>query len=52
MVRLITIFVLVLLAYFLLRYRTNEKIQKGIVVTVLGIFAAYTILLVASELIK
>ncbi|HDY7946156.1 hypothetical protein [Vibrio vulnificus] len=52
MIRLMAIVVLVVLAYFLLRYRTNEKIQKGIVVTLLGIFAVYTIVLVASELIK
>ncbi|HAS8162951.1 TPA: hypothetical protein I7709_09750 [Vibrio vulnificus] len=59
MIRLIAIVVLIVLAYFLLRYRTNEKIQKGIVVTLLGIvvtllgiFAVYTIVLVASELIK
>lgn len=52
MVRLIAIFVLILLAYLLLRYRTNEKVQKGIVVAVLGIFAVYTVVLVVSELIE
>lgn len=52
MIRLIVIAVLILLAYFLLRYRTNEKIQKGVVVTLLGLFAIYTLVLVATELFR
>ncbi|WP_193167529.1 hypothetical protein [Vibrio navarrensis] len=51
MIRLIVIAVLIVLAYFLLRYRTNEKIQKG-VVTLLGLFAIYTLVLVATELFR
>jgi Ca2+/Na+ antiporter len=52
MIRLIVIAVLIVLAYFLLRYRTNEKIQKGVVVTLLGLFAIYTLVLVATELFR
>lgn len=52
MIRLIVIAVLIVLAYFLLRYRTNEKIQKGVVVTLFGLFAIYTLVLVATELFR
>ncbi|KGK16427.1 membrane protein [Vibrio navarrensis] len=52
MIRLIVIAVLIVLAYFLLRYRTNEKTQKGVVVTLLGLFAIYTLVLVATELFR
>jgi hypothetical protein len=52
MTRLITIAFLIALAVFLFRYRTNEKVQKGVVVTALGAAAIYVATLVISELIR
>ncbi|KFA97188.1 hypothetical protein L1D34_13865 [Vibrio mediterranei] len=52
MTRLIAIVFLVALAFLLFRYRTNEKVQKGVVITVLSAFVIYTATLVISELIR
>ncbi|MGL4380977.1 MAG: hypothetical protein ACRCTB_07930 [Vibrio sp.] len=43
---------LITLALVLIRYRTNEKLQKGIVMVIVTIFVLYTTFLVISELIR
>ncbi len=52
MTRLIAIAFLVALAVFLFRYRTNEKVQKGVVMTAVGAAAIYVATVVISELIR
>lgn len=52
MVRLITIALLITLALVLIRYRTNEKLQKGVVMVSVMILILYTTFLVISELIR
>ncbi|EEY98144.1 MAG: hypothetical protein ACRCXG_11695 [Vibrio sp.] len=52
MVRLIAITLLIALAFVLIRYRTNEKLQKGVVIAILATFGLYTTFLVISELIR
>ncbi|GAL19124.1 hypothetical protein ACPV5O_10285 [Vibrio maritimus] len=52
MTRLLAIAFLVVLAFMLFRYRTNEKVQKGVVITVVSAFLIYTATLVVSELIR
>ncbi|QXO18781.1 MULTISPECIES: hypothetical protein [Vibrio] len=52
MIRLITIGVLIALAFFLIRYGTSEKAQKGIVVTLVAALVIYTISVVVTELIR
>ncbi|HFG2080494.1 TPA: hypothetical protein ACGF4M_002976 [Vibrio cholerae] len=52
MVRLIAIALLIALAFVLIRYRTNEKLQKGVVIVILATFVTYTAFLMISELIR
>ncbi|MFA0085581.1 hypothetical protein ACE1OE_14575 [Vibrio sp. E150_011] len=52
MTRLIAIVFLIALAFILFRYRTNEKVQKGVIVTLLSGFAVYVATLVVTELIR
>ncbi|ERB62577.1 hypothetical protein ACK1CN_05255 [Vibrio coralliilyticus] len=52
MTRLIAIVFLVALAFVLIRYRTNEKLQKYVVVTLLSGFFLYTATLVVTELMR
>ncbi|AOW82606.1 hypothetical protein [Vibrio mimicus] len=52
MVRLIAIVLLIALAFVLIRYRTNEKLQKGVVIVILATLVLYTTFLVISELIR
>ncbi|MDE1514185.1 MULTISPECIES: hypothetical protein [Vibrio] len=52
MVRLIAIALLITLALVLIRYRTNEKLQKGVVMVSVMILILYTTFLVISELIR
>jgi Ca2+/Na+ antiporter len=52
MTRLIFIGVLIVLAFLLIRYGTNEKLQKWVVIVLLSAFALYTASLVVTELIR
>lgn len=52
MTRLLAIAFLVVLAFMLFRYRTNEKVQRVVVITALSAFAIYVTTLVISELIR
>ncbi|MDN3698304.1 MULTISPECIES: hypothetical protein [Vibrio] len=52
MTRLIAIVFLIALAFLLFRYRTNEKLQKGVVLSVIVGFLVYTASLVVSELAR
>ncbi|MEI8671023.1 hypothetical protein P4S52_02425 [Vibrio sp. SA48] len=52
MTRLITIVVLITLAFILVRFRTNEKLQKGVVITLLSAFVIYTASIVIAELTR
>ncbi|MBN3494461.1 MULTISPECIES: hypothetical protein [Vibrio] len=52
MTRLIAIVFLVALAFVLIRYRTNEKLQKYVVTTLISGFIIYTVTLVVTELIR
>ncbi|CAH8195902.1 MULTISPECIES: hypothetical protein [Vibrio] len=52
MTRLITIVVLIALAFILVRFRTNEKLQKGVVITLLSAFVIYTASIVIAELTR
>lgn len=50
MTRLITIIVLIALAYLLVRYNTNPKLQRWVVIALVSSIALYTVLLMISEL--
>jgi hypothetical protein len=52
MTRLVAIGVLILIALFLIRYGTNEKLQKAVIVTVLSSVAAYIVYIMATELLR
>jgi threonine/homoserine efflux transporter RhtA len=52
MTRLIVIAALIGIAFMLIKYRANEKVQKGVVVTLLGAFAIYVVYVVVSELFR
>ncbi|MCG9597660.1 hypothetical protein L1D15_13120 [Vibrio sp. Isolate25] len=52
MTRLIAIVFLVALAFVLIRYRTNEKLQKYVVITLVSGFLVYTTTLVVTELMR
>ena len=52
MTRLIAIVFLVALAFVLIRYRTNEKLQKYVVITLVSGFLVYTTTLVVTELVR
>ncbi|MBM7038415.1 hypothetical protein [Vibrio ulleungensis] len=52
MTRLIAIAVLVSLVVLLIRYRTNEKVQKGVVLSVVGVGFFYVISVFIMELLR
>ncbi len=52
MIRLLAIGVLIVLAFVLFRYRTNEKVQKATVIILVGAFLIYTASLMVAELIR
>ncbi|WP_047045739.1 hypothetical protein [Vibrio mexicanus] len=52
MTRLIAIAFLVVLAFLLIRYRSNEKVQKVVVVAGIGGFLIYAATLMVTELIR
>lgn len=51
MVRILAIFILIGIAFMLVKYRANQKLQKGVVVTLVTILAIYTTVVVISELL-
>lgn len=52
MTRLIAIAVLIALAFVLIRYRTSERLQKWVVITLLSGFLVYTVSLMVTELVR
>ena len=52
MTRLIAIVFLLALAFVLFRYRTNEKVQKWVVIVIVSSFLLYTVSLMISELTR
>lgn len=52
MIRLISIVFLIALAYVLIRYRTNEKLQKYVVGVLVSAFFLYTTTVIITELIR
>ncbi|MFM2589755.1 hypothetical protein [Vibrio sp. TBV020] len=52
MTRLLAIVFLIALAYVLIRYRTSEKLQKYVVITLVSGFLIYTATLMVTELIR
>ncbi|GAK83715.1 hypothetical protein JCM19238_1277 [Vibrio ponticus] len=52
MTRLIAIVFLIALAFVLVRYRTNEKLQKYVVITLLFGFLVYTASIMVTELMR
>ncbi len=52
MTRLIAIVFLIAIAFVLIRYLTNEKLQKYVVLTLVGGFLVYTASLMITELMR
>ena len=52
MTRLLAIVFCIALAYVLVRYRTSEKLQKYVVVTLISGFLIYTATLMVTELVR
>ena len=52
MTRLLAIVVLIVFAFVLFRYRTNEKIQKATIIILIGAFLIYTASIMVAELIR
>ncbi|WP_375749952.1 hypothetical protein [Vibrio sp. HN007] len=52
MTRLLAIAALLALAVVLFKYRTNEKVQRGVVVSAIIGLAVYTVMIVLSELFR
>ncbi|MGR5068116.1 MULTISPECIES: hypothetical protein [Vibrio] len=52
MTRLLAIAVLIGVAFVLFRYRTNEKVQKVTVITLIGAFLIYTASIMIAELTR
>ncbi|WP_167469913.1 hypothetical protein [Vibrio aquaticus] len=52
MTRLLAIVFFIALAFVLIRYRTSEKLQKYVVITLLSGFFIYTATLMVTELIR
>ncbi|USD66473.1 hypothetical protein [Vibrio sp. SCSIO 43136] len=52
MIRLLAIAALLVLAVLLFKYRTNEKLQKGVVTVAITGFVLYVIYVVTMELIR
>ncbi|UAB68911.1 hypothetical protein INR79_10180 [Vibrio sp. SCSIO 43132] len=51
MTRLIAIAALIAIAVLLFRYRTNEKIQKGVILASIIGFVIYVVSVVVTELV-
>ncbi len=52
MTRLVAIVFFMILAFVLIRYRTNAKLQKWVVIVILSGLVIYTGTLVISELMR
>ncbi|MHA2740598.1 hypothetical protein [Vibrio harveyi] len=52
MTRLLAIAVLIGLAFVLFRYRTNGKVQKATVITLISAFLIYTASIMIAELTR
>lgn len=52
MTRLIFIGILIVIAFLLIRYGTNEKLQKWVVIVLLSAFGLYAMSLMVTELIR
>ena len=52
MIRLLAIAFLLALAFVLIRYRTNEKLQKWVIIGLVSAFVMYTITLIVTELTR
>lgn len=52
MTRLLAIVALLALAVVLFKYRTNEKVQRGVVISAIIGLAVYTVIVVLSELFR
>ncbi|MGO1191579.1 MULTISPECIES: hypothetical protein [Vibrio] len=52
MTRLIAIVIFIALAYLLIRYQANAKLQKWAVISLSGAFLIYLMYVVISELIR
>jgi uncharacterized membrane protein SirB2 len=52
MTRLLAIVVLIVFAFVLFRYRTNEKVQKATIIILIGAFLIYTASIMVAELIR
>lgn len=52
MTRLLAIAFLIVIAFVLIRYRTNEKLQKYVVITLVSSFIIYTATIMVTELIR
>ncbi len=52
MTRLIAIAAFIALSIFLIRYRTNKKVQHGVVIAFVSGLAMYAVSMVMSELFR
>ncbi|MGF1763692.1 hypothetical protein [Aliivibrio kagoshimensis] len=52
MLRIGAIFGLLLVSFLLIRYRTNEKLQKFVIISVLGSLVAYILVVMTMELFR
>ncbi|MEI8598341.1 hypothetical protein P4S64_14375 [Vibrio sp. M60_M31a] len=52
MTRLLAIVVLIVFAFVLFRYLTNEKVQKATIIILIGAFLIYTASIMVAELIR
>jgi len=52
MTRLIAIVFLIAIAFVLVRYRTSEKLQKYVVITLVSGFLIYTASIMITELMR
>ncbi|MGR5238641.1 hypothetical protein [Vibrio alfacsensis] len=52
MTRLLAIAVLIVLAFVLFRYRTNEKVQKATIIVLISAFLIYTASIMIAELAR
>ncbi|MDB1123811.1 hypothetical protein [Vibrio algarum] len=52
MTRLIAIAAFIALSIFLIRYRTNKKVQHGVIIAFLVGLAIYTVSIVTTELFR
>ncbi len=52
MTKLVALVVLMALAFIMVRYNTNAKVQKWVVISLVGSFAVYMTVVVISELMR